>query len=63
MIKDYFLKEETKSPVVYLDVHTTFDTSFKISDDEIICFDRWVKILKKISTLEKYEDENKKTFA
>ena len=63
MIKDYFLKEKTKSPVVYLDVHTTFDTSFKISDDEIICFDRWVKILKKISTLEKYEDENKKTFA
>ncbi len=63
MIKDYFLKEETKSPLVYLDAKTTFDTSFKISDDEIICFDKDVKILKKISMLEKYEDENKKTYA
>ena len=63
MIKDYFLKEETKSPLVYLDAKTTFDTSFKISDEEIICFDVATKILKKISMLEKYEDENKKTFA
>lgn len=63
MIKDYFLNEETKSPLVYLDAKTTFDTSFKISDEEIVCFDGAVKILKKISMLEKYEDENKKTFA
>ena len=46
-----------------MDAKTTFDTSFKISDEEIICFDGAVKILKKISMLEKYEDENKKTFA
>jgi hypothetical protein len=63
LIKDYFLNEETKSPLVYLDAKTTFDTSFKISDEEIVCFDGAVKILKKISMLEKYEDENKKTFA
>lgn len=63
MIKDYFLNEEFKSPIVYLDVKTTFYTSFKISDEEIICFDEKEKILKKISMLEKYEDEEKKTFA
>ena len=63
MIKDYFLKEETKSPFVYLNVKTTFDTSFKISDEEIICYDFEEKVLKKISMIEKYEDENKKTFA
>ena len=57
------MKEETKSPLVYVDAKTTFDTSFKISDEEIICFDGAVKILKKISMLEKHEDENKKTFA
>ena len=57
------MKEETKSPLVYLDAKTTFDTSFKISDEEIICFDKDVKILKKISMLEKHEDDKKKTFA
>lgn len=59
MIKDYFLKEETKCPLVYLDAKTTFDTSFKISDEEIICFDKNAKILKKISMLEKHEDDKK----
>ena len=63
MIKDYFLKEETKSPLVYLDAKTTFDTSFKISDEEIICFDVAEKVLKKISMLEKTIDEKNKTYA
>lgn len=49
--------------MVYLDVKTTFDTSFKISDENIICFDGVAKILKKISMLEKTVDEKKKTFA
>jgi len=51
------LKEETKSPLVYLYAKTTFDTSFKISDEEIICFDENERILKKISMLEKHEDD------
>ena len=57
------MREETKSPLVYLDAKTTLDTSFKISDEDIICFDVAVKILKKISMLEKTVDENKKTYA
>ena len=50
------MKEETKSPLVYVDAKTTFDTSFKISDEEIICFDETNLILKKISMLKKEED-------
>lgn len=57
------MKEETKSPLVYLYAKTTFDTSFKLSDEEIICFDENERILKKISMLEKHEDDKKKMFA
>ena len=39
-----------------MDVKTTFDTSFKLSDEEIICFDETNLILKKISMLKKEED-------
>jgi hypothetical protein len=46
-----------------LDAKTSFDTSFKISDQEIVCFDVTDKILKKINMLEKTVDKNHKTFA
>ena len=47
-----------------MDCKTTFDTSFKLSDVEIICFDKERKILKKINMLKKFEDTDKnKTFA
>jgi hypothetical protein len=46
-----------------LDAKTSFDTSFKISDQEIVCFDITEKILKKINMLEKTVDKNHKTFA
>ena len=39
-----------------MDVKTTFDTTFKLSDEEIICFDETNLILKKISMLKKEED-------
>ena len=46
-----------------MDAKTSFDTSFKISDEEIVCFDITAKILKKINMLEKTVDKDLKTFA
>ena len=46
-----------------MDAKTSFDTSFKISDQEIVCFDITAKILKKINMLEKTVDKDLKTFA
>ena len=46
-----------------MDAKTSFDTSFKISDEEIVCFDIQAKILKKINMLEKTVDKDLKTFA
>jgi len=46
-----------------LDAKTSFDTSFKISDEEIVCFDIAAKILKKINMLEKTVNKDLKTFA
>ena len=39
-----------------MDVKTNFDNSFKLSDEEIICFDETNLMLKKISMLKKEED-------
>ena len=46
----------SKNPLVYLKAQTTWNISFKLSDEEIICFDTKEKILKKICMLTKEED-------
>lgn len=54
----------SKNPLVYLDAQTAWNMSFKLSDEEIICFDTDENILKKICMLTKEEDQIKnKTYA